>query len=102
VVHRDPRWFSEPDEFRPERWDKDLARRLPRGAYFPFGDGPRVCIGNHFAMLEATLLLASIGQGFHWRLPAGFELTLAPSVTLRPANGLPMTLSARRSAGVAV
>jgi Cytochrome P450 len=66
VVHRDPRWFNEADEFRPERWDKDLAKHLPRGAYFPFGDGPRVCIGNHFAMLEAVLLLASIGQRFRF------------------------------------
>ncbi len=94
VVHRDPRWFHEPDVFRPERWDKEFVKRLPRGAYFPFGDGPRICIGNHFAMLEAVLLLASIGQRFQFRLPAGFELSLAPSVTLRPAKGVPMVLSA--------
>jgi cytochrome P450 len=100
VVHRDPRWFNEADEFRPERWDKDLAKHLPRGAYFPFGDGPRVCIGNHFAMLEAVLLLASIGQRFRFSLPDGFELSLAPSVTLRPANGLPMVLRPAADAGM--
>ena len=101
VVHRDPRWFAEPDAFRPERWDDDFAKRLPRGAYFPFGDGPRICIGNHFAMLEAALILASIGQRFQFRLPADFELRLAPSVTLRPAKGLPMELhTINKSVGV--
>ncbi len=62
VLHRDPRWFVEPDAFRPERWADDLLRRLPKGAYIPFGDGPRVCIGNHFAMMEAVLILATLAQ----------------------------------------
>jgi Cytochrome P450 len=55
LVHRDGRWFDEPDKFKPERWDNELIKRLPRCAYFPFGDGPRICIGNHFAMMEAVL-----------------------------------------------
>src|SRR4051812_49897578 len=53
VVHRDPRWYDEPEAFRPERWADDLERRLPRGAYFPFGDGPRICIGQQVAPAEA-------------------------------------------------
>src|SRR5579859_6529898 len=53
VVHRDPRWFDEPERFLPERWEGDLAKRLPRFAYFPFGGGPRQCIGNSFALMEA-------------------------------------------------
>ena len=69
VVHRDRRWFEEPDAFRPERWEGDLARRLPRFAYFPFGGGPRQCIGNSFATMEAILLLPpSRGVfGSRWR-----------------------------------
>jgi cytochrome P450 len=54
VVHRDRRWFEDPEAFRPERWAGDLARRLPRFAYFPFGGGPRQCIGNAFALMEAV------------------------------------------------
>src|ERR1051326_8860059 len=76
VVHRDPRWFDQPEEFRPERWDQDLARRLPRGAYFPFGDGPRVCIGNQFAMMETVLILATIAQRYRLELAPDFVLKL--------------------------
>ena len=64
VVHRDARWFAEPETFRPERWANDAARRLPRLAYFPFGGGPRQCIGNTFATMEAILILAAIAQRF--------------------------------------
>ena len=60
--HRDARWFPEPEAFKPERWRDDSARRLPRSAYFPFGGGPHVCIGNAFAMMEAVLLLVTIIQ----------------------------------------
>ena len=62
VVHRDPRLWSEPDQFRPDRWREEATKNLPRCAYFPFGDGPRICIGNSFAMMEAVLLLATICQ----------------------------------------
>jgi cytochrome P450 len=92
VVHRDPRWFDDPEAFRPERWDNDLARRLPRCAYFPFGDGPRICIGNQFAMLEAILILATVAQRYRLALVPGYKLELLPSVTLRPKNGLPMVV----------
>jgi cytochrome P450 len=88
VVHRDPRWFDQPEEFRPERWDQDLARRLPRGAYFPFGDGPRICIGNQFAMMETVLLLATIAQRYRLELAPDFVLELMHSVTLRPKHGV--------------
>ena len=53
VIHRDPRFFDDPEAFRPERWADGLAKRIPRYAYFPFGGGPRICIGNGFAMMEA-------------------------------------------------
>jgi cytochrome P450 len=97
VVHRDARWFDRPEEFLPERWAGNAAQRLPRFAYFPFGGGPRVCIGNRFAMMEAVLLLACIARRFRLVLHDEKSVTLFPSITLRPANGLKMTLRRRRS-----
>jgi cytochrome P450 len=95
VVHRDPRWYDEPEAFQPDRWEHDLLKRLPRYAYFPFGGGPRLCIGNSFALMEATLLLAAIAQRFRFRLAPGAAVRPMLSVTLRPASGIPMVLSAR-------
>jgi len=97
VVHRDPRWFDAADEFRPQRWQDDLARRLPRCAYFPFGDGPRICIGAGFAMLEAVLALAAIVQRFRLTLAADQTIALAPSITLRPKYGLKAIVQVRCS-----
>jgi cytochrome P450 len=94
LVHRDARWFDEPRAFRPERWDRDLIRRLPRCAYFPFGDGPRICIGNHFAMMEAVLILATIARRFRLAVEPGEVLRLMPSITLRPEHGLRMRVLA--------
>src|SRR6185436_9086867 len=71
TVHRDARWFDAPDAFRPERWDDERVRALPRFAYFPFGGGPRQCIGNAFATMEAVLLLATIAQRFRLALEPG-------------------------------
>jgi cytochrome P450 len=95
IIHRDPRTFEEPEAFRPERWAGDLARRLPRFAYFPFGGGPRVCIGNRFAMMEAKLVLAVLAQRFRFEVVPETELTLLPSVTLRPRRGVRLRLAAR-------
>lgn len=83
VVHRDPRFFPNPEGFDPDRWAPERQSALPRFAYFPFGGGPRVCIGNHFAMLEASLILATIAQRFRFELLPGERLELKPSVTLR-------------------
>ena len=83
VVHRDPRFFPNPEGFDPDRWEPERQSALPRYAYFPFGGGPRVCIGNHFAMMEATLVLATIAQRFRFELLPGQRLELKPSVTLR-------------------
>jgi cytochrome P450 len=95
VVQRDSRWYDHPDEFRPERWDNDLARRLPRGAYFPFGDGPRICIGMQFAMMETVLILATLAQRYRLDLAPGYVLDLAPSVTLRPKQGVRLVVRPR-------
>jgi cytochrome P450 len=95
TMHRDPRWFTDPEIFRPERWEDGLARRLPRFAYFPFGGGPRQCIGNTFALMEATLVLATIAQKFRFRLVTGHPVVPLPSITLRPRHGIRAFLEAR-------
>jgi cytochrome P450 len=92
VMHRDPRYYDDPDAFRPERWLDGLADRLPPGAYFPFGDGPRRCIGQGFAMLESALVIATIAQRFAFRLAPGRSAVPEPLVTLRPKHGIWMTL----------
>ena len=95
VIHRDARFFEDPAEFRPQRWENDFAKRLPRFAYLPFGGGPRICIGNSFAMMEATLLLSTILQRFKLTLVPGQRIEPHPSITLRPRYGMHMTLHAR-------
>jgi cytochrome P450 len=95
VVHRDPRFFAEPERFDPDRWCGDFARQLPRHAYFPFGGGPRVCVGNTFAMVEAVLLLATLIQRFRFELVPGHPIVAQPAITLRPKYGLRMTVSRR-------
>ena len=88
TIHRDARWFDEPESFRPERWEpgRRLLEKLPRFAYFPFGGGPRVCIGNNFALMEAALLLATIAGRFRVQLAEGAVVTPLPTMTLRPAT----------------
>ncbi len=95
VVHRDSRWYDAPEEFRPERWENDLWKRLPRFAYFPFGGGPRQCIGNAFALMEATLILATIARKFRLRLVANHPVAPLASITLRPRHGVRVTLESR-------
>ena len=95
VTQRDPRWFSEPDRFHPDRWSEEAAAKLPRFAYFPFGGGPRVCIGAGFAMMEATLLLATIAQRFRMLLAPAQRIEPLASITLRPKNGIHVQLEER-------
>jgi cytochrome P450 len=87
ALHRDPRFFPEPDAFRPERWLDGLEKRLPRGAFIPFGMGSRKCIGATFAMMEATLLLATIARRWRFELSPG-EIATLPAITLRPASAM--------------
>jgi cytochrome P450 len=94
VMHRDPRYYDAPEEFRPERWLDGLEERLPPGAYFPFGDGPRRCIGQGFAMLEAALVIGVIAQRFRFRLAPKRKVETEPLVTLRPKHGIWMSLHA--------
>jgi len=99
LTQRDPRFFTNPDAFDPERWREDPVRsgKIPRFAYFPFGGGPRVCVGASFAMLEATLLLAMIQQKFHLDLVPGHQVEPLASVTLRPKHGIRVTVRRRAS-----
>jgi len=96
VVHRDPRWYDAPEQFRPERWNDDLMKRLPRFAYFPFGGGPRQCIGNTFALMEATLILATIARKFRLRLVTNHPVVPLASITLRPRHGVHVILESRQ------
>jgi cytochrome P450 len=93
-TQRDARFFPDPERFDPERWSAETLRRnpLPRFAYFPFGGGPRVCVGAGFAMMEAILLLATMAQRFCMTLVPNRKVKLLPSVTLRPRNGIRMVL----------
>jgi len=93
VMHHDAQFFPEPERFWPERWLTQPAP--PRFAYMPFGAGPRVCIGSHFALAEATIILAVILQHVELELPAQPELDLMPSVTLRPRGPVLMRLTPR-------
>ncbi len=97
LMHRDARYFPEPERFDPDRWKAGDPRSasLPRFAYFPFGGGPRVCIGAGFATMEAILLLATIAQKFQISLDSGQKIDMLPSVTLRPRSGIRVTLKAR-------
>ncbi len=96
VVHRDPRWFPDPMAFRPQRWLGDETKDLPRFAFFPFGGGPRVCIGNHFARMEAVLVLAIWMRALSVAAVPGFEPDLLASATLRTHNGVRVAVSRRR------
>ncbi|HZI20412.1 MAG TPA: cytochrome P450 [Pyrinomonadaceae bacterium] len=99
VMHRDARWYDEPEQFRPERWREEEAARRPRYSYFPFGGGPRVCIGNAFAMMEAVLVLATVAQRFRLRLVPEHRVELLPAMSLRPRDGVRVTLHERARAG---
>jgi cytochrome P450 len=88
VTHHDPRWFPDPWEFRPERWNGDFARQLPRFAYMPFGGGPRICIGSRFAMMEAVLILATVAQRLRLEWQREHPVQVMPSITLRPKGGV--------------
>ncbi len=97
VNHHQARFFPEPFKFQPERWTPEAEAQLPKFAYFPFGGGPRVCIGESFAWMEGVLLIATLAQ--RWRMHPGPKqrLALQPVITLRPRYGVEMRLEKRAS-----
>jgi len=95
ALHRDPRFFEEAQSFRPDRWTEEFANSLPKYAYFPFGGGPRACIGNYFAMMEVVLLLATIGQRFRFSLVGKQDVELLPAMSLRPRGDINVKIHSR-------
>ncbi len=97
-MHHDPALFPDPARFDPDRFTAEGERRLPKNAFLPFGAGARVCIGNHFALMEGHLALATLAQRVRFELPAAApEVEMEPLVTLRPRGGMPM-IARRRAA----
>jgi cytochrome P450 len=98
VTHRNPELWPDPERFDPERFANGQGKERPRYAYFPFGGGPRQCIGKGFALVEAQLILATVAQRYRLRLAPGHEVRPTALMTLRPKGGLPMTLERRSGA----
>lgn len=88
--HYNPRFFKEPDRFMPERFSPEAEKQLPRYAYMPFGGGPRVCIGNSFAMMEAKLILAGLLKRFRFELAPNTKLDPQAQITLSNKDGMPL------------
>ena len=99
VTHRHPEFWEDPERFDPERFQPKRAAERPRYAYFPFGGGPRVCIGSEFALMEGVLTLATIAPEFRLRPAPGHQVQPEPLITLRPSGGLPMLLERRKALG---
>ncbi|MEO5579298.1 MAG: cytochrome P450, partial [Gemmatimonadaceae bacterium] len=95
IVHRDPRYFPDPEKFDPERWTAEAQSARPKFSYFPFGGGTRICIGEQFAWMEGILLIASIAQSWRMRLVPGHVVAVQPLITLRPRHGMRMVLERR-------
>ena len=95
VMHRDARYFADPDRFDPRRFAADAISARPRFAYFPFGAGRRLCIGEEFAWMQGVSILASAARRFRLTLAPGQTIVPEPNVTLRPRKGLRMQLARR-------
>ncbi len=95
IMHRDRRFFPNPERFDPERWNPEAQALRPKFSYFPFGGGARMCIGEQFAWMEGVLLTSAIAQNWRMRMEPGFPVELQPRITLRPKYGMRMTLERR-------
>jgi cytochrome P450 len=99
ALQHDPRFFDDPEAFRPDRWLDGSTAELPKYAYMPFGGGARICVGNHFAMMEAVLVLATIASRARFERISRAPVEPQPAITLRPKGGLPLRVRLRPSAG---
>jgi cytochrome P450 len=99
VVHRDARFWPDPERMDPTRWTPEEAEKRPKFAFFPFGGGARVCIGERFAWAEGVLVLATLAQRWKMRMVQGHPVATHAVITLRPRYGMKMTLTKRKSPG---
>ena len=95
IMHRDPRYFPDPDKFDPKRWTPEVQAARPKFSYFPFGAGTRICIGEQFAWMEGILLIAALAQRWRMRLEPYQSVEVQPLITLRPRHGMRMVLTRR-------
>jgi len=95
VMHRDPRWFPDPERFDPERWTTEARDSRPKFSYFPFGGGARVCIGERFAWMEGVLILTALAQRWRLRLDPTQRVQPLPLITLRTKHGMRMKIEPR-------
>jgi cytochrome P450 len=95
VMHHDPRYYDQPERFNPDRWLDERTKKAPKFAYFPFGGGPRTCIGASFAAMEAVLVLATVAQRYQIRICRDCPVVPLPTITLRPRHGIKVILSCR-------
>ena len=100
LMHRDYRYYQEPERFDPDRWNLKTANKSPRFSFFPFGGGPRGCIGQSYALQEAILILATLAQGWRMRLVPGHRVELLPLINLRPKFGMRMVLERRHKSTI--
>jgi cytochrome P450 len=97
IMHRRSEYFKNPDEFIPERFEKESEKSLPRLAYMPFGGGHHICIGNAYATIEARIILAMIAKKYRLKVSSEFVLGIKPEITLNIRNGLRVLLEARKT-----
>jgi len=97
VVHHDGRFFKDPEKFDPDRWTMEFRAKLPKFAYFPFGGGPRGCVGEPFAWMEGVLIIARMAQSWNFTLAENQKVEMLPRITLRPKNGIRMIATQRES-----
>lgn len=95
VMHHNEKYYPDPDRFDPERWTAEARAARPKHAYFPFGSGPRLCIGEQFAWMEGILIIATLAQQWRMRMVENHPVKMQPLITLRPRHGLRMTLERR-------
>jgi cytochrome P450 len=95
VMHHNPKYYEEPEQFNPDRWTEQFKTHLPRFSYFPFGGGIRGCIGEPFAWIEGVIIIATIAQKWTMRLLPSQRIKLDPAITLRPRYGMKMKLIQR-------
>jgi cytochrome P450 len=96
LIHHDPRFHSKPEIFNPHNWDDRPGGQHPRYEYFPFSEGPRSCIGQHYAWLEGVMVLASIAQSWQFKLVPDHPVKIDQLLNLRPKHGMKMQVSQRK------